>query len=237
MPAPRLSVTWLGHSTFILGLPNGKRILMDPWLGNPKCPAEYQKPEALGVIDAILVSHGHFDHISDAAPVAKATNAPVIGIYELCAYLAEKGVQDARGMNVGGTQEVAGVRVTMTEAIHSSSIEDDGKVRYLGLATGFILRGPDVPTIYFAGDTAVFSGMKTIGELYKPQIAFLPIGDHYTMGPDEAAVAAQWLNVRQVVPMHWGTFPLLKGTPAALKTLLEPHNIEVMEIQPGETAK
>ena len=236
MAASRLAITWLGHSTFIIALPNGKRVLTDPWLGNPKCPAAFSKPAALKPIDLILVSHGHSDHIADAAAVARETGAPVIGIYEVCGYLGEKGVKDARGMNIGGTQDVAGVRVTLTEAIHSSSIEEDGTSRYLGLAAGFVLRAPDMPTIYFAGDTALFSGMKTIGELYKPAIAFLPIGDHYTMGPDTAAIAAEWLNVRQVVPMHWGTFPALTGTPAALRTLLAPHNIEVMEIAPGETA-
>ena len=237
MAAPRLAFTWLGHSTFILDLPNGKRILTDPWLANPNCPAAFAKPEALAPIDLILVSHGHFDHIGDAAAVSRATGAPVIGIYELCTYLGEKGVQDARGMNIGGTQEAAGVRVTLTEAIHSSSIEDDGQVRYLGLAAGFVLRAPDMPTIYFAGDTALFAGMKTIGELYKPQIAFLPIGELYTMGPDDAAIAAQWLGVRQVVPMHWGTFPALIGRPAALRTLLEPHNVKVLDIEPGQTAR
>lgn len=237
MAAPRLAFTWLGHSTFVIDLPNGKRILTDPWLGNPNCPAAFAKPESLKPTDLILVSHGHFDHVGDAAAISRATGAPVIGIYELCAYLGEKGVQDARGMNIGGTQDAAGVRVTLTEAIHSSSIEEDGKARYLGLAAGFVLRAPDMPTIYFAGDTALFSGMKTIGELYTPQIAFLPIGDHYTMGPDAAAIAAQWLNVRQVVPMHWGTFLLLAGRPAALRTLLAPHNIEVLDIEPGQTAR
>lgn len=237
MAAPRLAFTWLGHSTFIIDLPNGKRILTDPWLENPKCPEAFTKPESLAPIDLILTSHGHFDHIGTAVAASRATGAPVVAIYELCSYLKEKGVQDARGMNIGGTQEAAGVRVTLTEAIHSSSIEEDGKARYLGLATGFVLRAPDMPTIYFAGDTSLCAGMKTIGELYKPQIAFLPIGDHYTMGPDAAAIAAEWLGVRQVVPMHWGTFPLLTGRPAALRTLLEPHNIEVLAIEPGETAR
>lgn len=237
MAASRLAITWLGHSTFILALPNGKRILTDPWLGNPKCPAAFAKPAALKPIDLILVSHGHSDHIADAAAVARETGAPVIGIYEVGLYLSGKGVKDVRGMGMGGTQEAAGVRVSMTQAVHSSAMEEDGRVIYTGCAAGFVLRAPDMPTIYFAGDTALFGDMKMIGEIYKPQIAFLPIGDHYTMGPDTAAIAAEWLNVRQVVPMHWGTFPALTGTPAALKTLLEPHNIEVMEIAPGETAR
>jgi len=138
---------------------------------------------------------------------------------------------------VTGTLEIAGMRVTMTSAVHSSSVVEDGRIIYLGTPAGFVLRAPDMPTTYVAGDTDLFADMKTIGQLYKPQIAFLPIGDLYTMGPETAAVAAEWLGVRQIVPMHWGTFPALTGTPDALRQLVAPHNIEVLEISPGETAK
>jgi L-ascorbate metabolism protein UlaG (beta-lactamase superfamily) len=237
MATPRLEITWLGHSTFIIGLPNGKRVLLDPWLGNPKCPPQYAKPDALKPVDAILVTHGHSDHLTDVVSASRASGAPVICQYELAHYLRQKGLTDVREMNIGGTQEAAGVRVTMTWAAHSNSTFEEGRILYLGTAAGFILRGPDLPTLYIAGDTALFGDMKIIGDIYKPQIAFLPIGDLYTMGPDEAAVAAQWLNVRQVVPMHWNTFPALTGTAAALKTLLDPHNIEVLEMEPGETAR
>jgi L-ascorbate metabolism protein UlaG (beta-lactamase superfamily) len=139
-------------------------------------------------------------------------------------------------MGKGGTQTVAGVRITMTDAVHSGSMTEDGVIVYLGGAAGFVLRQANMPTIYFAGDTALFGDMKIIAELYKPEIAFLPIGDHYTMGPDTAAIAAKWLGVKQVVPMHWGTFPLLTGTPSALKAALAGTGIEVLELAAGETA-
>jgi L-ascorbate metabolism protein UlaG (beta-lactamase superfamily) len=138
-------------------------------------------------------------------------------------------------MNKGGTIEVKGLRITMTEAIHSSSFDENGIV-YLGEPAGFVVRMENGQTIYFAGDTALFSDMKLIGELHSPDIAFLPIGDRFTMGPDTAAMAARWLGVKQVVPMHWGTFPLLTGTPAAFKERLTGTGIEVLDLKPGETA-
>jgi len=236
MPAP-LSITWLGHSTFIIGLPSGKRILTDPWLGNPGCPAAFAKPESLKPIDVILVSHAHSDHTTDVVPCARATGAPVVCIFELGLHLTDQGLQNVSDMGIGGTQRVAGVDITMTAALHSGSIVEGGKIIYLGGAAGFILRAPDTPTIYFAGDTGLFGDMKVIAELYQPAIAFLPIGDLYTMGPDTAAIAAKWLGVKQVVPMHWGTFPVLTGTPQALQEHLVGSGIEVLRLEPGETAQ
>ena len=232
-----LSITWLGHSAFLLVTPGGKRIAIDPWLGNPMCPPEWSKPEALKPLDLILVSHGHSDHVGDVVALSRATNAPVVCIYELGLFLGERGVQNVRDMGIGGTQDIAGIQVTMTSALHSGSFVEDGRIVYLGGATGFVLRAKDMPTIYFAGDTGLFGDMKIIGEIYKPDIAFLPIGDHYTMGPDTAAIAARWLGVRQVVPMHWGTFPMLAGTPSVLKTHLAGTGIDVLELKPGETAR
>ena len=139
-------------------------------------------------------------------------------------------------MGKGGTQEVAGVRITMTDAVHSGSMMDEGTIVYLGGAAGFVLRQPGMPAIYFAGDTALFGDMKIIAELYKPEIAFLPIGDHYTMGPEAAAIAARMLGVRQVVPMHYGTFPVLTGTPDRLKQLIGLDDIDVLVLKPGDTA-
>ena len=231
-----LSITWLGHSTFLIGLPGGIRVLTDPWLGNPACPAALVKPDALRPVHLILVSHGHSDHLTDVIPVARATGAAVVCLFEVGQYLTDRGLHDVRDMGIGGTQEVAGVTVTMTQAVHSGSITENGRIIYLGGAAGFIVRAPGAPTIYFAGDTGIFGDMKIIGEIYRPQVAFLPIGDLYTMGPDTAAIAARWLGVRQVVPMHWGTFPALRGRPAALREHLAGSDIDVLELAPGQTA-
>lgn len=226
-----LTITWLGHSSFSLKTPGGKTLLFDPWYtGNPKFPAGATPT----VADLILVSHGHSDHITDAAAMAKATGATVVGIYEVTKWIGSKGVQAVQPMNKGGSIESHGLRITMTDARHSSSF-DDGT--YLGEAAGFVVRLEDGRAIYFAGDTSLFGDMKLVGELYRPDIAFLPIGDRFTMGPDTAALAAKWLGVRQVVPMHWGTFPLLTGTPAELKTHLQGSGIDVLELRPGDTSE
>ncbi|MCC7009243.1 MAG: metal-dependent hydrolase [Acidobacteria bacterium] len=236
-PSPRpLAITWLGHSTFLLELPSGQRVITDPWLGNPLCPPRYATPDALVPVDLVLVSHGHDDHSADALAIARVSRAPVVCLFELGEHFAGKGLKGVRHMGIGGTQQIGDLRVTMTAAVHTGSIAEQGRLVYLGGAAGFVLRAPDLPTLYFAGDTALFGDMKTIGEIYRPAIAFLPIGDHYTMGPDTAAIAARWLGVRQVVPMHWGTFPLLTGTPAALRAHLAGTGIDVLELAPGETA-
>ncbi len=211
-------------------------MLFDPWLGNPSCPAEWARPEAVLPLDLILLSHGHPDHLGDTLRVAREAGAPVVCLWEIGQYFGAKGLKDVRDMGIGGTQTVAGVTVTMTQAVHSGSCTEDGRIIYMGGGAGFVLRQDGMPTIYYAGDTALFSDMKLIAELYRPEIAFLPMGDHYTMGPDTAAIAARWLGVRQVVPMHWGTFPLLTGTPAALREHLTGTGIDVLELQPGETA-
>ena len=232
-----LQITWLGHSAFLLQTPGGTRILCDPWLGNPSCPPEWARSAAVPPLDLILLSHGHGDHLGDTAQVARESGAPVVCLYEVGLYLGQKGLKNVRDMGIGGTQEVAGMTVTMTNAVHSGSTMDGETIVYLGGAAGFILRQHGMPTIYYAGDTALFGDMKVIAEIYRPEIAFLPIGDHYTMGPDTAAIAAKWLGVRQVVPMHWGTFPLLTGTPTMLKEHLVGTGIDVLELQPGETAQ
>jgi L-ascorbate metabolism protein UlaG (beta-lactamase superfamily) len=230
-----LAITWLGHSTFLLRTPGGKRVLLDPWLtGNPSCPESLKKP---GKVDLIVVSHGHFDHMDDLVNVARESGAPVVGIFELCDWLGRKGIQQASPMNKGGTQEIAGLRITMTDARHSSGFFDNGQMVYMGEPAGYVIRLEDGRVIYYSGDTCLFGDMKLIGELYKPEIAFLPIGDRFTMDPVQAARACEFLGVRQVVPMHWGTFPLLTGTPATLKPLVEPKGVQVLELKPGETAE
>ncbi len=233
-PMAPLSITWLGHSTFIVGTPGGKRLLFDPWLGsNPACPDAFKRPPR---VDAILVSHGHVDHVGDAVLCARASGAPVVGIVELCEWLGRRGVSNTVPMNKGGAVDVAGVTITMTDARHSSGYVEAGRTVYMGEAAGFVIRLEDGRHIYFAGDTCLFGDMRLIGERYRPEIAFLPIGDRFTMDPVAAAMACQFLGVRQVVPMHWGTFPLLTGTPAALRALVEPKGVQVLELSPGETA-
>jgi L-ascorbate metabolism protein UlaG (beta-lactamase superfamily) len=227
-----LSITWLGHSAFSLKTPGGKTILLDPWYtGNPSFPERARPKQA----DLILVTHGHSDHVTDVAAMAKSTGATVVAIWEIYAWLEKKGLQKFEPMNKGGTIEVQGLRITMTDATHSSSFDESGLV-YLGEPAGFVVKLENGQSFYFAGDTALFGDMKLIGELYKPDIAFLPIGDRFTMGPDTAAIAARWLGVKQVVPMHYGTFPLLTGTTAKLKEHLAGTNIQVLELEPGETA-
>ncbi len=231
MTTGRLAITWLGHSAFSLRTPGGKTVLFDPWYtGNPSFPAG-REPKAA---DLILVSHGHSDHIGDTVATARRTGATVVAIDEVTSWLGRKGVTHLEPMNKGGTIHAHGVRVTMTDARHSSSGTD---LVCLGEPAGFVVGLENGQTIYFAGDTSLFGDMKVIAELYRPEIAFLPIGDRFTMGPDTAALAAKWLGVKQVVPMHWGTFPLLTGTPGMLKTHLTGSGIEVLDLQPGDTAE
>jgi L-ascorbate metabolism protein UlaG (beta-lactamase superfamily) len=229
-----LSILWLGHSTFLLQSPGGKRLLFDPWItGNPASP---DAAKHLGKLDLILVTHGHSDHTGDVVAVARSSGAQLLAPFEVSVWLQGKGLQNVTGMNPGGTLKALGLSITMVNAVHSSSVVEDGKVVYLGVATGYVVKFEDGVTIYFAGDTDVFGDMRLIGELYQPNIAFLPIGDLYTMGPLQAAKACELLGVKQVVPMHYGTFPALTGTPAKLRELVEPRGIQVLELKPGESA-
>jgi len=229
-----LSITWYGHATFVVGTPGGRRIVFDPWLtGNPKAPAGAKIDKA----DVICVTHGHSDHTGDVLNVARATGAPVVAVYELANWFQGKGLKDVIGMNFGGTIGVKGITISMTPALHTSSVDDNGKAQYVGMAAGYVVRLEDGRALYFAGDTALFGDMRLIGEQYAPEIAFLPIGDHFTMDPAAAAKACALLGVRQVVPMHYGTFPALTGRPEDLKRLVEPAGIDVLVLQPGETAQ
>jgi L-ascorbate metabolism protein UlaG (beta-lactamase superfamily) len=226
-------ITWLGHATFKIETPEGKVILIDPWvMNNPKCPEDKKK---LDKIDLMLCTHGHGDHIGDAVELAKKHNPIVVGVYELCLWMQKKDAKQISPMNKGGAQNVLGIKVTMVHADHSCGIEDDGQIIYGGEACGYVVEIAGVPKIYHAGDTNVFGDMNIIRELYAPEIAMIPIGDVFTMGPDEAAYACKLLRPKVVVPMHFGTFPQLTGTVKALRDLVASSGMEVLDITPGTT--
>src|ERR1700685_515967 len=226
-----VKLTWLGHATFQIETPGGKVIIIDPWfMGNPMCPESHKTVKK---VDVMLITHGHGDHIGDAVTLAKKHNPKVVGIPEMCGWLEKKGVKHVLGMNKGGTQTVDDIKVTMVHADHSCGIQDGDELIYGGEACGYVIEFANGLKIYHAGDTNVFGDMIIIRELYAPEIAMLPIGDHYTMGPREAAYACNLLKPKYVIPMHFGTFPALIGTPNALHKLVP--GIEIVEMTPGET--
>jgi L-ascorbate metabolism protein UlaG (beta-lactamase superfamily) len=227
-----LQLTWLGHAAFRFDTPDGKRVYVDPFLDNPKCPESEKQPER---VDLIALTHGHDDHVGSTIDLAQRFGCQVATpVVELGGWLTTKGISEDKvvAWNKGGTVDVDGIRITSTNAHHSSSAFENGTFLYLGEPAGLVFDGGGAK-LYFAGDTCVFGDMKIIGDLYAPDVAILPIGDHFTMGPVEAALALDLLGAKRCVPCHYGTFPLLHGTPDELRALAR--NVEILSPEPGET--
>jgi L-ascorbate metabolism protein UlaG (beta-lactamase superfamily) len=227
-----IQLTWLGHAAFRFDTTGGKRVYVDPFLDNPNCPDSEKEPER---VDLIALTHGHDDHVGSTVELAERFGAKIAApVVELGGWLTTKGVPEdnVTAFNKGGTVEIDGVRITSTNAHHSSSAFENGSFAYLGEPAGLVI-DTGGPTLYFAGDTCVFGDMQLIARLYEPDVAILPIGDFFTMGPKEAALAVELLGVKRCIPCHYGTFPLLTGTPDELRGLAG--DVEVLSPEPGET--
>lgn len=234
-----VTITWVGHGTFHLTTPEGKGILIDPWVdGNPVCP-EPLKARVREGLAAIFVTHGHFDHVADLMAIARDTGATVLCQYDLVAYLEGQGCSGEQliGFNKGGSVEVAGVRATMTNAHHSSSTYENGQLIGLGSPAGYVLRFSNGFTVYHTGDTSVTMDMQIVGDLYRPDLTILPIGDHFTMDPRQAAYALKLIRSPYAIPGHFGTFPILTGTPTALVEACKEFGVDtqVIALKPGES--
>ncbi len=218
-----MKLRWLGHSCFEISLAD-KIIYTDPFISeNPACPIDL---EEINEADYVTVSHGHEDHYGEAVEICKKTGATLVSNYEISLDAEEKGVEKVEPMNIGGTVESGGIKFHMTEAQHSSGAG-------LGHQAGFVIAG-DGESVYHAGDTGLFSDMKLIGEFLSPQLALLPVGDRFTMGPESAARAVEYLGVIQVIPMHFGTFEFLNQSADEFVKLVG-DRAEVVALKPGQT--
>jgi L-ascorbate metabolism protein UlaG (beta-lactamase superfamily) len=231
--------TWYGHSCWKLMTPGGKTVLFDPWFSNPSSPLA---PDGVDQCDLLLVTHGHFDHFGDALMIGSRTRPVWPCIHELSLWLGRNYAHKDGliGMNKGGTVEAVGLKVTMVRADHSAGDLYAGAESplYLGEPVGFIVELEDGYRFYFAGDTDLFGDMRLIGERYRPSLAFLPMGGHFTMDPVGAAHAVELLGVDAVAPIHYGTFPILAGTPDQLRSELAKRglgHVTVHDTTPGGT--
>src|SRR6202451_4251806 len=228
-----VQLTGVGLSSFRIVTPGGRTVIIDPWvMNNPSCPASEKKVKH---VDILLCTHGHGDHIGDAVEIIKQHNPQVVGMPELCGWLEKKGAKKTAMMNKGGTQKVGDIKVTMVHADHSCGIQDGDQIVYGGEACGYVVEFENGVKIYHAGDANVFGDMAIIQELYAPQIAMIPIGDYFTMGPREAAFACKLLKAKTVIPMHFGTFPVLTGSPSQLQKLAP--EVNVVTLKPGVTMR
>jgi L-ascorbate metabolism protein UlaG (beta-lactamase superfamily) len=250
--AQQLEVLWLGHATFRFTSPTGKVIVVDPFLKkNPRTPTKYKELAALGKVDLILVTHGHTDHVADLSELATLTGATVVAPFELALGLTALGMIDGTkmiAMNKGGTVTPLGpsIKIHMVHAEHSSSADllslkpDAQGARYLagGPAVGYVIEFENGFRVYITGDTDVFGDMALINRFFRPDLALVCIGGHYTMDPEHAAYAVRELiKPKQVIPMHWGTLPLINRTPAEFKAALGDAPIKVLDMKPGETLR
>ncbi|MGI9554308.1 MAG: metal-dependent hydrolase [Thermodesulfobacteriota bacterium] len=228
------TIKFFGHSTFGIQTVNNKNIIVDPWIySNPSCPENEKKVDT---VDIIAVTHGHFDHIGDLLQIAKEHNPKIVANWEICDWLGTKGIENCMPMNKGGMQVVDGIKFVMTHAQHSCGIkDDDGTMVYGGEPGGFIIELENGFKIYHAGDTNIFGDMKLISEIYRPELAMLPIGNLFTMSPLEASYACRFLRPEYVIPMHYATFPLLGGTPEELIDLTRDiEDMEIIALKPGD---
>ncbi len=227
-----MEIQWLGHSAFCLG-EAGKNILIDPFLsGNPQYPEDslIQEQE----ISAIVLTHGHGDHLGDTLELAKKKDCPVYAVYEICCWLERNGHSNCEPMNIGGSVMMDGkIKISLVQALHSASIVENGRNEYMGCACGTVISAASC-VVYHAGDTGIFSDMSLIQKIHRPDVGLIPIGDRFTMGPETAALACnEFLDLKVIVPMHYGTFPLLTGKPEVFAGMVKKGEVRILE--PGQT--